>query len=132
SGHETDHVQRALDVLCGNPHVSYVAGDGHEAMPGDALPNRLVVRVGNGAWPMPNKDVLFTLIDLETGADASAESWAGSLTGGTAVATWPSTRARVVRVTTDARGEASVRWTLGSTPGAERPGVRAQLELHSP
>ncbi len=132
SGYETDHVQRALEVLCQNPHLSYVGGDGQEAMPGDPLANKLVVRVGNGAFAFAGVDVEFTLIDLTDGSDADAFSWAGSLgpfaPGSTPLEDWgvPPDPWKV-SVKTDADGYAWIRWTLGVTPGLQRPGVRAQI-----
>lgn len=136
AGGETDHVQIALDLLFRNPQLDYVGGDGQEALPGAELPNELVVRVGQGAFAMSNVRIEFELVDLSDGSAASAEVWAGSLSavapGSVVVASWPSGRARVVRVPTDAQGLAWVRWQLGSTPGTQRPGTRARIVLDSP
>lgn len=134
AGLETDNVQRALDVLSNNPHLDYIAGDGQEAPADTELPNDLVVRVGNGAFPMPAIDIIFTMVDMADGSDATDEAWAGSLTppvGATVEAAWPSTRARAVRATTNAEGLATIRWRLGS-PSNRRPGVTARVVLPAP
>lgn len=136
AGHETDHVQRALDVLCSNPHLDHVGGDGQAAMPGEELPGDLVVRVGNGAFPMAGVMVRFTLVDLTDASSATSEAWAGSLgplpVGAVVEATWPSGHAREVRIPTDAEGRASLRWRMGATPGSQRPGVLARIVLPAP
>lgn len=140
SGFDTSDVQGALEVLCANPHLSYVSGDGQEAMPGQELPNDLILRVGNGTWPMEGARVEFTLVDLDhidvEPHQAADEAWAGSLVvvgSPTVDATWPSGNPRKITVQTGSQGYVRVRWRLGTTPGTQRPGLRASLvPAHSP
>jgi Family of unknown function (DUF6519) len=135
AGFPSDDVQGAVDVLTANPSFTYVSGDGQEAMPGNDLPNELAVRVGNGAFPHQGATVAFLLVDLDGKTAANDVNWAGSLVVGT-VGTETSALLwgfgplkREISVQTDAEGYASVRWTVGATPGTQRPGVRARLVL---
>ncbi len=74
----------------------YAGGDGQEAMPGNALPQTLRVRVVNGQTPVIGAKVLFTV-----------KSGGGSLSGAQPVAT------------TGPNGMAECTWTLGAS-GAQQ------------
>ncbi len=82
----------------------YVSGDGQEAMPGNALPQPLVVGVSNGQWPVENASVKFTLVTAGV----------GSITPNGIVIT-------------NNLGLASCSWTLGGagTPSSQQ--VKAEL-----
>jgi len=84
--------------------ILLVSGGGQGAQTGAALPNPVVLRLVAGGLPVPGATVSFSL----------SGSGAGILSA--------------TSVTTDANGEAQVRWTLGSAAGtqtlvASSPGV---------
>jgi len=58
-----DTVQEAVDTLCANVGLYFVAGDGQKAAPGQQVPHPLQVRVANGVWPSPGVKVLFTVVE---------------------------------------------------------------------
>jgi hypothetical protein len=93
-----DNVQQAIDALCARADqylvLRYVSGDGQEGLPGETLPAALVVAVENSLGE-PQADVEVTFAGS-----------AGSLA--------PAAPRR-----TNANGEASVTWTLGTADGLQ-------------
>jgi hypothetical protein len=110
-------VQEALDELCRRENefltLRYVSGDGQEDVPGSELPAELTVAVEN-ILGEPQAGVTVTF-EVVTG---SRTTTTGSLNGSLSS----------VSVTTDANGEAKVRWTLGPESGLNL----AQASLDTP
>ncbi|HEX7149871.1 MAG TPA: carboxypeptidase-like regulatory domain-containing protein [Thermoanaerobaculia bacterium] len=90
-----------LVVAPPKPRLEIVSGNSQTATIGTLLPAPLVVRALNSdGSPVTNAPLTFSIIDND-----------GLLTSG-------DTTARAVNVTTDAQGQASVRWTVGNRAGA--------------
>ncbi len=85
--------------------LSYISGDGQEAMPERELPEPLKVGVSNGQWPVEGALVRFEV-----------ESGGGTLTAADPVSIHPD-----LIVETDSNGVAQCEWTLGIFPNTESP-----------
>ncbi|VVB95193.1 Right handed beta helix region [uncultured archaeon] len=84
--------------------LSYIGGDGQEAMPGNQLPEPLKVGVSNGQWPVEGALVKFVVEDG----------------GGTLAAADPVDSHPLI-VKTDPSGVAQCEWTVGSYPYPGQP-----------
>ena len=80
--------------------LSYVGGDGQEAMPGYELPAPLEVRVAIGQHPIEGAIVQFSITEGEGKLDGDPD--------------------RKVEITTDSRGIASCSWTLDGKNQSQR------------
>lgn len=83
-------------------HLCYVSGDGQEAMPGDTVPQPLVVAVMNGQTPVAGATVRFA-ITQGTGTLLEATGFPATGAPGT-----------VITVQTDAEGLAACTWQLSA------------------
>ncbi|HSL81942.1 MAG TPA: carboxypeptidase-like regulatory domain-containing protein, partial [Thermoanaerobaculia bacterium] len=107
---DAETVQEALDRLCRNRALYYVAGDGQVARPGEELPRPLEARVTNGHWLEPGVPVRFTIVDDAGEGELIAEDGAAG-------------RQLVVETGEDA--VARVRWRLDEAGNSQR--VEARL-----
>ncbi len=122
-------VKAALDQLCEQvtafaliqnpePTLSYVGGDGQEAMPDNWLPQPLQVRVTTGGYPVTDKAVQFAVISKSDGGGLVAGDDVGNSAGGELQ--------DVITVQTNDAGLASCCWKLNNGPVSQR--VSAGLE----
>lgn len=127
---EAETVTEAIDTLCHNVVLSYVAGDGQSGLAGALLPVPLTVRVGNGDWGAANVRVRFEIVvagegGLDFRATAPSGSWADR---GTLGPTTPTTAPYAsATVSTDAEGYASLHLRLGTKATLREQQVRVTM-----
>jgi hypothetical protein len=107
-------VQRIAPIL---PEVRVVSGDGQSAAISTTLAQPLVATLVNAIGiPQPNRPVVFKVMQNNGSLDGGAATVSSYQTGGNTVS---------VVVNTNAQGQASVQWKLGSRSGAGMNRVEA-------
>ncbi len=126
-----DTVTEAIELLCENDVLSYVAGDGQSGLPGAILPVPLTVRVGNGDWGAAGVRVRFSVTDTTQGGivfltTPPSGSWVdvGTLQSATPGAIPPFD---VITLLTNASGLASVHVQLGDSATIRNQQIKCSI-----